>query len=782
MPSRLLVFLIVIAGSLVARAQPLPGTKPLKFAGDDLSEWVMDGAHAFVERKITEATTNRARFWKFAQQTKNDARSWIFDPAAQAARDQALAPNRDRLKQILGVVDQRLPARLERFGDDLRLALVAKRGGYTVYQIRWDVLPGYSAEGLLVEPAATATANAVLIPDADTVPEDIINAVIGSEPDYRSIRRAIEQNARLVILTPVSRAKIPTEDRRLKRSDQTYREWIYRQAFHMGRHIIGYEVQAVLAAVDWFEKNDPDLPIGMAGHGEGGMIAFYAGALDRRVHSTSVGGYFGPTAESWREPIYRNVWGLHREFGVAEIKMLYGSRKVLLSHGAFPVLEGHKGELWKPRRSAMSNEWQRITNVVQTGATFSWTTADGREPPILDGWTFPPRRQPLPQKPFGSAFLTPSGKPEKLNLSAKVRDARHQRIFQGMETHVQNLVRQSEHVRDKRFLLQVLPELNNRRWTTLKTHPLQKADQFIKGAKAFRKEFNEEAMGKFDETPVAPMPRSRQIAETDKWTAYDVVLQVYPELIAWGALVLPKDLKPDEKRPVVVCQHGRNGVPLDTVNRNKTAYNDFAAKLAERGFITFAPHNLYRGEDRYRWLDRKANTIKASLFSFIIAQHQQTLDWLGSLPYVDADRIAFYGLSYGGESAVRLPTVLEGYSLSICSGDFNQWTRKVAATDLPFSFMRTIEWEMPYWNLGHTFDYAEMAYLMIPRPFMVERGHHDGVGRDQWVAHEYAKVRWLFAQLGLADKTEIEYFQGGHSINGESTFDFLHKHLGWPKR
>ena len=78
-------------------------------------------------------------------------------------------------------------------------------------------------------------------------------------------------------------------------------------------------------------------------------------------------------------------------------------------------------------------------------------------------------------------------------------------------------------------------------------------------------------------------------------------------------------------------------------------------------------------------------------------------------------------------------------ALSICSGDFNQWTRKVAATDQPFSFMRTIEWEMPCWNWGHTFDYAEMTYLIFPRPFMVERGHLDLVGRDQWVAHEYGR-------------------------------------------
>jgi hypothetical protein len=172
--------------------------------------------------------------------------------------------------------------------------------------------------------------------------------------------------------------------------------------------------------------------------------------------------------------------------------------------------------------------------------------------------------------------------------------------------------------------------------------------------------------------------------------------------------------------------------------------------------------------------------VKATLFSFILGQHDRILAWLGSLPFVDASRIGFYGKSYGGETAVRIPAILEGYALSICSGDFNQWTRKVASTDQPWSFMRTIEWEMPYWNWGHTFDYAEMTYLIFPRPFMVERGHLDLVGRDQWVAHEYAKVNFLYAQLGLAGRTAIEYFQGGHAIHGEGTVAFLHKHLRWP--
>jgi hypothetical protein len=289
-------------------------------------------------------------------------------------------------------------------------------------------------------------------------------------------------------------------------------------------------------------------------------------------------------------------------------------------------------------------------------------------------------------------------------------------------------------------------------------------------------------LGKLDEPLLPPNPRSRRIYDREKWVGYEVVLEVYPGVFAWGVLLVPKDIKPGEKRPVVVCQHGRNGLPKDVIEGDKPSYHDFAARLAERGFITFAPHNPYRGEDRYRFLSRKANTVKASLFSFILAQHTQILNWLEKLPQVDPKRIAFYGLSYGGETAVRVPPLLERYCLSICSADFNDWSRKVASTDSKYSFMFTIEWEMPYFNMGSTFNYAEMAALMVPRPFMVERGHDDGVAPDEWVAGEYAKVRRLYDHLGIGDRTAIEFFSGGHTINGRGTFDFLHQHLSWPKR
>jgi hypothetical protein len=84
-------------------------------------------------------------------------------------------------------------------------------------------------------------------------------------------------------------------------------------------------------------------------------------------------------------------------------------------------------------------------------------------------------------------------------------------------------------------------------------------------------------------------------------------------------------------------------------------------------------------------------------------------------------------------------------------------------------------------DLGHKANYAEMAALIAPRPFMVERGHRDGVAPDEWVAYEYAKVRRRYADLKLPDRTEIEFFDGPHEIHAIGTFKFLHRHLRWPE-
>ncbi|MBX6311640.1 MAG: dienelactone hydrolase family protein [Isosphaeraceae bacterium] len=775
-------FILLLAGvpTLADPVVTLPGTRPLTEDGD-LSRQMLDGLHRFAERQIDQSVAGRAKRWK-------------RDPSSREAYERSIQANRKSFRTIIGVIDPRRPAMMERFGDDDRPALVAEDDTFRVYQVRWPVLEGVHGEGLLLEPTGGVLGHVLVLPDADQTPEQLVGLSPGVAPQSQLARRLAASGVRVVVPTLISRGIDASGNPRIAMTNQTHREWIYRQAYHMGRHVIGYEVQKALAAVDWIKQQaGPGAKVGIAGYGEGGLIAFYAAAADPRIDAALVSGYFGPRQRVWAEPIYRNVWGLLSEFGDAEIATLIAPRGLVVEHSVGPRIEGPPavpegrrggaavGALRTPALADVRGEWERLEALLPAGFQRRALVHDNGD--AVRDFFGPSAVQHLLEFLGVDAKREPPGTAPSDRRQGFSAEERQRRQVKELEDHIQRLVRGADRTRDAFFLgnttlIRTLAPRGERfRMFRVKE---QSAEVFARDVEPFRRILAEEVLGRIDDPVLPADPRSRRVYDTPRWSGYEVVLDVYPDVFAWGILLVPKGIREGERRPVVVCQHGRNGLPRDVIEGDTPAYHDFAARLAERGFITFAPHNPYRGEDRYRMLNRKGNPVKLSLFSFITAQHRQILGWLGTLPFVDPGRIAFYGLSYGGETAVRVPPLLDGYCLSICSGDFNDWARKVASTDSDYSFMFTVEWEMPYFNMGSTFNYAELAYLMVPRPFMVERGHHDGVAPDEWVASEYAKVRWVYDNLGLSDRTAIEFFNGGHTINGRGTFDFLHRHLNWP--
>lgn len=755
----------------------LPGTTLLEWTEEDPSVRLMDGAHAFVERKIAETIQRNPTF-----------------PLDPKERETFIAESRKSLAQKLGVVDDRSKPHLEFVGSspvsiegEPSSSLVAEGPGFTVHQVRWKVLPGFVAEGLYVNPTprtdkAIPAPLMVLMPDADDTPEDLLGLTPKLTPPRRMALRFALAGFRILIPAPVNRSPFtgPSQnDEILKKSEQSHREWIYRQAFQMGRHPLGYDVQTLLAAVDWFGMSFPGGLVSVAGHGEGGRAALYAAALDPRSGSAFVSGAFAPRDQNWAEPIYRNIFHLLPDHGDANVAALISGRTLIVEHTDFPEVKNQKGDLATPPFAEVQREWKRIASIIHSldvPPSFHLTEAHAGargDSAAVAGFLQAQGLEPVIDRTPPLALLID----QRMGFDP---EARHKRIFHGMQDHVQMILDASERTREEFFRYAAEPHLRPGAWSTDRELPTVDPARFIQFADGLRSDFETNYLGAFDENRLPLNPRTRKLKETDAWIMWEVGLDVYPEFEAWGVLLIPKGIKPGERRAVVVCQHGRNGVPRDWVDHDKSAYGHFAARLAENGYIAYAPHNLYRGEDRYRWLDRKANQIGGTLFTFLVASHRQHVDWLKSLPEVDPARIAFYGISYGGESAVRIPAVIPDYCLSVCSGDFNQWTRKVADPDFPRSFMSSIEWEMPYWNLGNTYDYAEMTSFIFPRPFYVERGHHDTVSEDSWVAHEYAKVRQLYACFGRADRTGIQFFHGGHSVRAEGSYEFLKKFLGKP--
>lgn len=759
----------VLAACTASAAEPFPDTQPLEIEGD-LADYMVKGIDRFLLKQIDASVERRARYWH-------------RDFSSAEKYNESVAENRKHLAKIIGAFDPREPVTaLELIETTSHPALVGKGDGYEVYAVRWPVLRGMTGEGLLLKPVGKKpVADVVAVPDADQTPEMIVGLMPGVEHEAQFARRLAEAGCRVVVPTLIDRADtFSIAGGGARPTNQPHREFIYRQAFEMGRHIIGYEVQKILAVVDWF-KNGPgpargdDPKIGVFGYAEGGLLALYAGALDTRIDVTCVSGYFGPREKIWEEPIYRNVFALLDEFGDAELASLIAPRGLIVEPCQSPEIVGppkpHDG-----RTGAAPGRWTTVDLMAASGE-FVRAKEITRK---LDGKLFLLTASGAGNGPPGSQavlaeFLTAlsgtkpasSGKSPTYDRPGFNPQERLKRQLDEMVAYTQHLMREGEYTR------QFLRTPNSRK----------SLDAWKENSDKYRKQFADEVIGRFEIDRLPLNPCSRKVYDEPKYTGYEAVLDVFPDVIAYGILLVPRDIKQGEQRPVVVCQHGLEGRPQDVADPkiNNPAYNQFALRLAERGFITFSPQNPYIFTDRFRTLQRKSNTLRKTLFSTIVPQHQQITDWLASLPIVDAKRIGFYGLSYGGKSAMRIPALVDRYCLSICSADFNEWIWKNTSARSSYSYVGTGEYEIFEFDLGNTFNYAEMAGLICPRPFMVERGHHDGVAPDEWVAYEFAKVRLLYSDLKIPERTTIEFFDGPHTIHGVGTYAFLHQHLNWPE-
>jgi hypothetical protein len=494
---------------IAALALTLPGTQPLTETGD---LWVkmLEGIERYLDRALT---TNQ--------------------PAPTSP---------ETIKTLIGAVDPRLEF------DELETKPYASN----IQAVRWPVLKGVDAEGLLIAPAQQLSAYVIAVPDVRMSPESLA-------------ARLNDPHSRILIPLIIDRNTRFSGNPLVKMTNQSHREYIYRMAYQAGRHILGYEVQKVLAAVDYFSKATPRLPIKVIGYGEGAIVARYAAFIDRRITSTELFDYPDVNVPLWQQPIDRNIWSILK---------------------------------------------QRMPEPVSKPAP-------------------PSANQPVPELP-----------------AAQV-SARMQRQVDQLVEYTQTLIRSSP-VRRHEFWSRADP-------TSI--------ESWQATTELYRKYFYQEIVGKLPDPTEPVSARTRRVYDTAQFTGYEVVLPVWQDVFASGILLIPKNLKPGERRPLVVTQHGLAGQPKDVIDapdaKAEGYYHNFAAKLAAKGYIVYAPQNPYIGNERFRLIVRRANPLKLTLFSFITGQHQRTVDWLSTLAFVDPARIGFYGLSYGGKTAMRVPPLVD---------------------------------------------------------------------------------------------------------------------------
>ena len=259
-------------------------------------------------------------------------------------------------------------------------------------------------------------------------------------------------------------------------------------------------------------------------------------------------------------------------------------------------------------------------------------------------------------------------------------------------------------------------------------------------------------------------------------------------------LCIPKSLPDDGsvRVPAVLCLHPTdNRVGYDVVvGLSDRPNRQYAAELAERGFVTLSPSYplLASYQPDIRELGWKSGTLKA------VWDNMRGVDLLQSLPYVRDEAIAAIGHSLGGHNAIftavhdsRIQAVFSSCGLDsfrdYYGGDEQKWFPEKGWTQTRYmprlSNYRGRLDDIP-------FDFHELIALLAPRHVMIAAPVGDANFRRDSVQDLTREARRVFALHGHPGRLIVHHPDCEHDFPVEmrmaaydlfeSVFDFKGEH------
>jgi len=494
--------------------------------------------------------------------------------------------------------------------------------------------------------------------------------------------------------------------------------WLMRLGYQTGRHVVGAELIQISSILDFLATlpSVDSTRLGIAGHGQGGMTALYAAALDTRLKATVASGYLDDPDPDWEQPEDRMLWKIRSYFSNDQIAALVRPRAL------------------------------DISSAIDAAALERLAQA----------------LEPSPPSPATVNAAAPGMDLERVSEIANAQFSEWQALFRNRALEAADSV--------------------ETRWK-----PDYSSPAAYERSLAAKREAYFDLIGHYPAATGALEAKSVQIYDEPGFSGYRLSLRVYDGVHAYGILLVPKGMKPGEKRPLVFVQHGLGGRPESSLGivrseRDDKVYSRFGLRLLERGYIVFAPMIATQDNPERTRLIRRAHLTGLIPAGMDVKKFGRQIDYLSTLPYVDMKRFAFYGLSYGGYTALWIGPGEPRFQVVICSGHFNDWNVKTTdltqGTAYPFYFNVVDQYN--FGMLGQ-FNHSDLASLIAPRAFMVEMGDFDGVivSPRSLVDREVDKVLEIYRKLGIPERGQVSRFPGPHMVDGRGAYPFLDRCLNW---
>ena len=235
--------------------------------------------------------------------------------------------------------------------------------------------------------------------------------------------------------------------------------------------------------------------------------------------------------------------------------------------------------------------------------------------------------------------------------------------------------------------------------------------------------------------------------------------------------LVPKDLlKGNRKSPAILCLHGTDNIVGHgtVVGLGKNANRNYASELAERGYVCLAPNYplLAKYQPDVKKLGWESGTLKA------IWDDMRGLDYLASLPYVDAMAMGAIGHSLGGHNSVftavfdeRLKVVVSSCGLDsfldYYNGDEKNWVLEKGWCQTRY-MPRLADYKGKLAAIP--FDFHELIGVLAPRHVLLIAPKKDHNFRADSVDRVVAAARAVFKLYGHPDHLRLEHPDGGHDF------------------
>lgn len=170
-------------------------------------------------------------------------------------------------------------------------------------------------------------------------------------------------------------------------------------------------------------------------------------------------------------------------------------------------------------------------------------------------------------------------------------------------------------------------------------------------------------------------------------------------------------------------------------------------------------------------LSQTAEALGVSLAGLESYDLKKLLDYIVTLPYIDADRIGCAGFSGGGLNTMWIAALDERIRTAVISGYIHGYYNSILETHLcACNFVP---------DLWREADIPDIASLIAPRPLYVENGLQDHESGPMGIAdptEQVAKIRRVYSLFGAERLVEQAAPEGPHAWYG-TCYDFVSRNL-----